>query len=136
MRRGESDVFSRSEAKLLRNFDPDKPMSDKQHDAVSKLIKHAMDVGPDGKPLWTSYAPEDPEARARFKSMIFGGNADYQTAVRNSGRDDISESVREQHYETIRNYGEDFSSMNNGGGGGFSPTDSISYNTSSIYPPS
>lgn len=103
MRSRESAFLSKSDAQLLRNFDPSKgPMSERLMTAIEKLRKHAMDVGPDGKPLWTSMAPTNPEARTLFKDHLFAGNPEYRDAQEMRG------SGSGYYAEVYRNYGENF----------------------------
>ena len=101
-----SGALTRAEAAALRNFDPNKPMSERTMDALQKLRARAMEPGADGKPLWTSYAPSNSEARSVFKNQLFGGNVDYENAHYDTRSG--SEWGRREAYSYIRNYGESY----------------------------
>lgn len=108
VRRRDADDVTAADGRALKRMDFNKDrMSESEMTAMQHLRKHAMDDDGTGQPLWKKYAPEDPEARAQFKQMLFSGNADYQSEVANSGRSDISESVRQAHRDNVANYGED-----------------------------
>lgn len=120
-----SNVLTRAEAQALRNFDPNKPMSERTMDAIQKLRARAMEPGADGKPLWTSYAPSNPEARAVFKNQMFGGHPEYQQSYQDMFGPALS--FRGMAGEYYRNYGESYDPPKSD----YSPVPK--YNTSSIY---